>query len=283
MSRSTETAATTRAVRASIAAGVCAFAALLLPPAASASGIETRTVPSTATIEIKYNPSTSSQCGEEEFVRWPIQAGVTELRAKIFYFHNGAETYGYSRPPFDDSFERGGADFPAPAGQHQWAMVGGSAGSLGGGTADCSNLRENSENGYAGPVRVELEVEVPESVPTDPNTSTPPTPSPPSNETGNPAPAASCSAGELARQRRLQARIKSARKGRRHALKRRKRLKHRIKKLAKVQRGMTGEERAGGLIKLQHARRQMKQTIKQIAKSQKQIETMREKAAGACK
>ena len=281
MSRSTETAATTRAVRASIAAGVCAFAALLLPLAASASGVETRTVPSTATIEIKYNPSTSSQCGEEEFVRWPIQAGVTELRAKIFYFHNGVETYGSSRPPFDDSFERGGAVFPVPAGQHQWAMVGGSSSHLGGGTADCSNLRENNENYYSGPVRVELEVEVPESVPTDPNTSTPPAPSPPS--AGDPAPAASCSAGELARQRRLQTRIKSARKGRRHALKRRGRLKHRIKKLAKVQRGMTGEERAAELIKLQHARRQMKQTIKQIAKSQKQIETMREKAAGACK
>ena len=276
MSRSTETAATTRAVRASIAAGVCALAALLLPLAASASGIETRTVPSTATIEIEYNPSTSSQCGEEEFVRWPIQAGVTELRAKIFYFHNGVETYGYSRPPFDDSFERGGADFPVPAGQHQWAMVGGSAGSLGGGTADCSSLRENTENGYAGPVRVELEVEVPESVPSDPNS-----PEPPSS--GDPAPAASCSAGELARQRRLQIRIKSARKGRRHSLKRRGRLKHRIKKLAKVQRGMTGEERAAELNKLRHARRRMKQTIKQIAKSQKQIETMREKAAGACK
>ena len=276
MSRSTETAATTRAVRASIAAGVCALAVLLLPPAASADGIETRTVPSTKTIEIKYNPSTSSQCGEEVFVRWPIQAGVTELRAKIFYFHNGAETYGYSRPPFDDSFERGGADFPVPAGQHQWAMVGGSAGNLGGGTADCSSLRENSENGYAGPVRVELEVEVPEIMPSDPTS-----PEPPSS--GDPAPAASCSAGELARQRRLRARIKSARKGRRHALKRRGRLKHRIKKLAKVQRGITGEERAAELIKLQHARQQMKQTIKQLAKSQKQIETMREKAAGACK
>lgn len=240
---------------------ICAICAL--GAARAEAAIETRTVPSEKVLEIKYDPATSSRCGEEVFVRWPIQTDATELRAKIFYFHLGDETYGTSTPPFDDVFSRGGASFPVPAGQHQYAMVGGSAEDLGGGTADCSGLRENSENWYAGPVRVELEVEVPDVVPTEP--------------------ANSCSAGELKRKHRLQARIKTARKGKRKALKRRGRLKHRVKKLTAAKHHATAAEQAAAQMKLQHARQQLHQAAKQIHRDQKRITTMREKVADACR